>query len=120
MEHGLKKEGRYTYFEAGEGTPIIVLHGLMGGLSNFESAGAYFSQKGYKIIIPELPIYTQSLLRTNDAIPSLTFASLCSKPTGFRFWDMLTCSLQPVTPPLSYKATLHLWVLRLPWNRLVM
>jgi pimeloyl-ACP methyl ester carboxylesterase len=37
----------------------------MGGLSNFESAGAYFSQKGYKIIIPELPIYTQSLLRTN-------------------------------------------------------
>jgi pimeloyl-ACP methyl ester carboxylesterase len=65
MEHGLKKEGRYTYFEAGEGTPIIVLHGLMGGLSNFESAGDYFSQKGYKVIIPELPIYTQSLLRTN-------------------------------------------------------
>ena len=65
MGQVLKKEGRYTYFEAGEGTPIIVLHGLMGGLSNFESAGAFFSKKGYKIIIPELPIYTQSLLRTN-------------------------------------------------------
>jgi pimeloyl-ACP methyl ester carboxylesterase len=65
MEQILKKEGRYSYFEAGEGTPIIVLHGLMGGLSNFESAGTYFSNKGYKIIIPELPIYTQSLLRTN-------------------------------------------------------
>jgi pimeloyl-ACP methyl ester carboxylesterase len=37
----------------------------MGGLSNFESAGAFFSKNGYKIIIPELPIYTQSLLRTN-------------------------------------------------------
>jgi pimeloyl-ACP methyl ester carboxylesterase len=65
MEQVLKKEGRYTYYEAGEGTPIVVLHGLMGGLSNFESTGAYFSKKGYKIIIPELPIYTQSLLRTN-------------------------------------------------------
>lgn len=65
MEQVLKKEGRYTYFEAGEGTPIIVLHGLMGGLSNFESAGTFFSKNGYKIIIPELPIYTQSLLRTN-------------------------------------------------------
>ena len=28
----LKKEGKYSYFEAGEGTPIIILHGLMGGL----------------------------------------------------------------------------------------
>ncbi|MEY3498816.1 MAG: hypothetical protein RL308_485 [Bacteroidota bacterium] len=65
MEQILKKEGRYTYFEAGEGTPIIVLHGLMGGLSNFQAAGTYFAEKGYKIIIPELPIYTQSLLRTN-------------------------------------------------------
>ncbi|MSP85158.1 MAG: alpha/beta hydrolase [Flavobacteriaceae bacterium] len=65
MDQVLQREGRYTYFEAGQGTPIIVLHGLMGGLSNFKSAGTYFSQKGYKIIIPELPIYTQSLLRTN-------------------------------------------------------
>jgi len=65
MEQVLKKEGRYTYFEAGEGIPIIVLHGLMGGLSNFGSAGTFFSTKGYKIIIPELPIYTQSLIRTN-------------------------------------------------------
>jgi pimeloyl-ACP methyl ester carboxylesterase len=45
-----KKEGRYSYYEAGEGTPIIILHGLMGGLSNFESAGAFFSKNGYKII----------------------------------------------------------------------
>ena len=29
-----KKRKKYTYFEAGEGTPIIILHGLMGGLSN--------------------------------------------------------------------------------------
>jgi len=60
-----KKEGRYTYYEAGEGTPIVVLHGLMGGLSNFQGVAQYFPPLGYRVIIPELPIYTQSLLKTN-------------------------------------------------------
>ena len=65
MTNSLKKEGNYSYIEAGEGTPIIVLHGLMGGLSNFDSVIDHFSQKGYQVIIPELPIYTMSLLKTN-------------------------------------------------------
>ncbi|MBP0905467.1 alpha/beta fold hydrolase [Mariniflexile gromovii] len=65
MTHRLKKEKNYSYIEAGEGTPIIVLHGLMGGLSNFDSVIKNFSQKGFKVIIPELPIYTMSLLKTN-------------------------------------------------------
>lgn len=65
MKHDLRKEGKYTYFEAGEGTPIIILHGLMGGLSNFEEVAEFFSEKGYKIVIPELPIYTQNILKTN-------------------------------------------------------
>lgn len=65
MAHRLKKESKYNYIEAGEGTPIIVLHGLMGGLSNFDSVTDYFSSKGYKILIPELPLYTMTLLKTN-------------------------------------------------------
>ncbi|WP_372756389.1 alpha/beta fold hydrolase [Mariniflexile sp.] len=65
MTHRLKKEKNYSYIEAGEGTPIIVLHGLMGGLSNFDAVIKHFSQKGYKVIIPELPIYTMSILKTN-------------------------------------------------------
>ncbi|MEC3907076.1 alpha/beta hydrolase [Tamlana sp. 2201CG12-4] len=65
MAHSLKKESKYSYIEAGEGTPIIVLHGLMGGLSNFDSVTDFFSIKGYKILIPELPIYSMSLLKTN-------------------------------------------------------
>ena len=65
MIHRLKKEKNYSYIEIGQGTPIIVLHGLMGGLSNFDSVTHFFSQKGYKIVIPELPIYTMSLLKTN-------------------------------------------------------
>ena len=65
MKHDLRKEGKYTYFETGEGTPIVILHGLMGGLSNFEEVADFFSEKGYKIVIPELPIYTQNILKTN-------------------------------------------------------
>ena len=65
MAHHLIKEKDYNYIEVGEGTPIIVLHGLMGGLSNFDAVTDYFSTKGYKVIIPELPLYSMALLKTN-------------------------------------------------------
>lgn len=65
MTHTIKKEGKYNYIEAGEGTPIIVLHGLMGGLSNFTGVLNHFSKQGYQVIIPELPIYSRTLLKTN-------------------------------------------------------
>jgi 2-hydroxy-6-oxonona-2,4-dienedioate hydrolase len=65
MTHTLKKESNYSYIEVGEGTPIIILHGLMGGLSNFDGVTDFFSNKGYKVVIPELPLYTMSLLKTN-------------------------------------------------------
>lgn len=60
-----KKEGKYNYLEIGEGKPIVVLHGLMGGLSNFDGVANFFPNKGYKVVVPELPIYTQSILKTN-------------------------------------------------------
>ena len=65
MAHLLKEEKDYRYIEVGEGKPLIVLHGLMGGLSNFDAVTTYFSEKGYKVIIPELPIYSMPLIKTN-------------------------------------------------------
>jgi len=65
MIKNLKKEGKFSYFEIGEGKPIIILHGLMGGLSNFDSVTNFFAVKGYKVILPELPIYSLPLLKTN-------------------------------------------------------
>lgn len=65
MSSKLINDGKYNYVEAGEGQPIIVLHGLMGALSNFDGVLNYFSEKGYKVIIPELPIYKLPLLKTN-------------------------------------------------------
>jgi len=65
MNFSLKKEATFNYLEAGEGTPIIILHGIMGTLSNFNGVFNYFPKKGYRILIPELPLYTLPLLRTN-------------------------------------------------------
>lgn len=65
MTNQIKKEGKFSYIELGEGTPIIILHGLMGGLSNFDGVANYFPPKGYKVLIPELPIYDMPVLRTN-------------------------------------------------------
>ena len=65
MNRKLIEDGKYNYLEAGEGQTIIVLHGLMGALSNFDGVLNYFSEIGYKVIIPELPIYKLPLLKTN-------------------------------------------------------
>lgn len=65
MTEFLKTEDKFTYAEAGEGRAIIVLHGLMGALSNFDETFHYFSKKGYKVLIPELPLYTLPVLKTN-------------------------------------------------------
>ncbi|WP_077407123.1 alpha/beta fold hydrolase [Cellulophaga omnivescoria] len=64
MEEKIITEGKYRYIEIGEGTPLIILHGLMGGLSNFQGVMEHFPAKGYKVLVPELPIYDKPLLKT--------------------------------------------------------
>ena len=65
MTDKLQTEGKFTYAEAGEGPAIIVLHGLMGALSNFGDTFDHFSKNGYKVLIPELPLYSLPLIKTN-------------------------------------------------------
>ena len=52
----IKKEGEYQYIEEGEGKVLLLLHGLFGALSNWESVVNHF-KKEYRVIIPLLPIY---------------------------------------------------------------
>jgi len=47
MEEKIITEGKYRYIEIGEGTPLIILHGLMGGLSNFRGVMEFFPEKGH-------------------------------------------------------------------------
>jgi pimeloyl-ACP methyl ester carboxylesterase len=42
MKENLIIEGKFKYVEIGGGTPIVILHGLMGGLSNFQGVTEYF------------------------------------------------------------------------------
>ncbi len=64
MENNLITEGKFKYIEIGEGRPIIVLHGLMGQLSNFDGVVNFFPEKGYKVVLPELPLYSLPIVKT--------------------------------------------------------
>lgn len=59
------KEKKYNFIQEGSGPPLLLLHGLMGSLSNFSKMVTFFSSRGYKVYVPELPIYDLPVLNTN-------------------------------------------------------
>jgi 2-hydroxy-6-oxonona-2,4-dienedioate hydrolase len=61
----IKKEKKFDFIQEGKGRPLVLLHGLMGGLSNFTSMVDFFSQRGFRVFVPVLPIYDLSVLNTN-------------------------------------------------------
>jgi len=63
MNFVLKEEKGFTYIEEGTGEPLLLLHGLMGALSNWEKVIEEFSPH-YRVIIPILPIYDLPILTT--------------------------------------------------------
>ena len=63
MDFVLKEEHGYIYIDEGEGEVLLLLHGLMGALSNWDAVIRDFS-KEYRVIIPILPIYDLPLLTT--------------------------------------------------------
>lgn len=63
MEYIIKEENGFKYIEEGEGEVLLLLHGLMGALSNWEGVIEEFKGK-YTVVIPMLPIYDLPLLTT--------------------------------------------------------
>ncbi|MDA9554753.1 alpha/beta hydrolase [Pelobium sp.] len=63
MEYIIKEEKGFKYIEEGEGEVLLLLHGLMGALSNWQDVIEEFKGK-YKVVIPMLPIYDLPLLTT--------------------------------------------------------
>lgn len=61
MSFLVKEENGFKYIEQGKGDVLLLLHGLMGALSNWEHVIDEFS-KDYRVIIPMLPIYEMPLL----------------------------------------------------------
>ncbi len=64
MAYEVKEDGKFKYIEEGEGEPIIFLHGLFGGLSNFFHLIQYF-KTNYKVVVPMLPLLDMDLLHTS-------------------------------------------------------
>lgn len=65
----IQKEGKYRYVDNGAGgTPLILLHGLMGALSNFKDIFDFYENKR-RVILPLLPIYVIPLRKVSvDAL----------------------------------------------------
>ncbi len=55
-QNKIKEEGKFKYQESGEGEVLLLMHGLFGGLSNFEHLTTFF-QKKMKVVLPLLPIF---------------------------------------------------------------
>lgn len=63
MEFSIKEEKGFRYVEEGQGEVLLLLHGLMGALSNWEDVVNEFKTE-YRVIIPMLPLYDLPLLTT--------------------------------------------------------
>lgn len=63
MEFAIKEENGFKFIDEGEGEVLLLLHGLMGALSNWTEVVAEF-KNDYRVIIPLLPLYDLPLLST--------------------------------------------------------
>ena len=61
----IKKDGKFTYLEKGEGTSLILLHGLMGGVDNFGNMVDIVASAGFKVLAPDLKLFEVPLLKTS-------------------------------------------------------
>ena len=53
----VKEENGYSFIDEGQGDILLLLHGLFGALSNWETVVDKFISN-YRVVIPVLPIYT--------------------------------------------------------------
>ncbi len=61
MKYEVIEEDGFRYIEAGKGQTLVLLHGLMGELSNWEPTIDHFKEN-YNVVVPILPIYDLPLL----------------------------------------------------------
>ncbi|ETZ20565.1 alpha/beta fold hydrolase [Pedobacter sp. V48] len=61
MRYEVIEEDGFKYIEAGKGETLVLLHGLMGELSNWEDVIDHFKEN-YHVIVPILPIYELPIL----------------------------------------------------------
>jgi pimeloyl-ACP methyl ester carboxylesterase len=63
MNYQVKQQDKFKFIEEGEGEPLMLLHGLFGGLSNFSHLVEHF-KSSYKVIVPMLPLFDLDIFHT--------------------------------------------------------
>jgi len=63
MPYEVKNKDKFKFVEEGEGESLVLLHGLFGALSNFETLIEYFRQH-YKVTVPILPLFELDILHS--------------------------------------------------------
>lgn len=64
MNYEIKQHEKFKYIEEGSGEPLVLLHGLFGALSNFQSLIEYFRNYN-KVVVPILPLLDMDILHTS-------------------------------------------------------
>ncbi len=60
MKQSVHRDGNFQYVDEGQGDSLVLLHGLFGALSNWDSVVQRFKDR-YRVLIPLLPIYDMPL-----------------------------------------------------------
>ncbi|RYZ23688.1 MAG: alpha/beta fold hydrolase [Chitinophagaceae bacterium] len=63
MQYEVKQQDKFRYIEEGAGEPLVLLHGLFGGLSNYTDVIEYF-RRSHRVIVPMLPLFDLDILHT--------------------------------------------------------
>jgi 2-hydroxy-6-oxonona-2,4-dienedioate hydrolase len=64
MNYEIRQKDKFRYVEEGTGEPLVLLHGLFGALSNFQSLIEYF-RFHHRVIVPILPLLDMDILHTS-------------------------------------------------------
>lgn len=64
MAFKIKENGKFKYFDEGEGDVLLLLHGLFGALSNWEHVIKTFTSD-HRVIIPVMPIYDMPIRKAS-------------------------------------------------------
>lgn len=60
VDFTIRRENSFRYVDEGTGTdlpPIILLHGMLGDLSNWTDTVQALADHGYRVLVPVLPVY---------------------------------------------------------------
>ncbi len=63
MSYEVKQQDKFKFIEEGQGEPLMLLHGLFGGLSNFSHLIEHF-KGSYKVVVPMLPLFDLDIFHT--------------------------------------------------------